>query len=79
MALTYSIEFKEDACKRVQLGVPVAQVARELGINVIYSLHMDVPIKGTFHKTLCKKRQSPSGSCSTVRPEKAYPRSGKVK
>lgn len=34
MAQTYSIEFKEEACKRVQSGVPAAQVARELGINV---------------------------------------------
>ncbi len=30
----YSIEFKEEACKRVQSGVSAAQVARELGINV---------------------------------------------
>ena len=34
MAQTYSIEFKEEACKRVQSSVPAAQVARELGINV---------------------------------------------
>ena len=34
MAQTYSIEFKEEECKRVQSGVPAAQVARELGINV---------------------------------------------
>lgn len=34
MAQTYSIEFKEEACKRVQSGIPAAQVARELGINV---------------------------------------------
>lgn len=34
MAQTYSIEFKEEACKRVQSEVPAAQVARELGINV---------------------------------------------
>ena len=34
MAQSYSIEFKEEACKRVQSGVPAAQVARELGINV---------------------------------------------
>ena len=34
MAQTYSIEFKEDACKRVQSGVPAAQVARDLGFNV---------------------------------------------
>lgn len=34
MAQTYSIEFKEEACKRVQQGIPAAQVARELGINV---------------------------------------------
>ena len=34
MAQTYSIEFKEEACKRVQSGVLAAQVARELGINV---------------------------------------------
>ena len=34
MAQTYSIEFKEEACERVQSGVPVAQVARELGVNV---------------------------------------------
>lgn len=34
MAQTYSIEFKEEACKRVQSGVPAAQVARELGVNV---------------------------------------------
>lgn len=34
MAQTYSSEFKEEACKRVQTGVPAAQVARELGINV---------------------------------------------
>ncbi len=32
MAQTYSIEFKEEACKRVQSGVPAAQAARELGI-----------------------------------------------
>ncbi len=29
MAQTYSIEFKEEACKRVQSGVSAAQVARE--------------------------------------------------
>ena len=29
MAQTYSIEFKEEACKRVQSGVPAAKVARE--------------------------------------------------
>ena len=34
MAQTYSIEFKEEACKRVQSGVPAAKVARELGVNV---------------------------------------------
>ncbi len=34
MAQAYSIEFKEEACKRVQSGVSAAQVARELGINV---------------------------------------------
>jgi len=34
MAQTYSIEFKEEACKQVQSGVSAAQVARELGINV---------------------------------------------
>ena len=34
MAQTYSSEFKKEACKRVQSGIPVAQVARELGINV---------------------------------------------
>ncbi len=34
MAQTYSIEFKEEACKRVRSGVPAAQVARELGVNV---------------------------------------------
>jgi len=34
MAQTYSIEFKEEACKRVQSGMPAAQVARELGVNV---------------------------------------------
>ena len=34
MAQIYSIEFKEEACKRVQSGVSAAQVARELGINV---------------------------------------------
>ena len=34
MAQMYSIEFKEEACKRVQSGIPAAQVARELGINV---------------------------------------------
>jgi len=34
MAQTYSTEFKKEACKRVQSGVPAAQVARELGINV---------------------------------------------
>ena len=34
MAQTNSIEFKEEACKRVQSGVPAAQVARELGVNV---------------------------------------------
>lgn len=34
MAQTYSIEFKEEACKRVLSGIPAAQVARELGINV---------------------------------------------
>lgn len=33
-AQTYNIEFKEEACKRVQSGVPAAQVARELGVNV---------------------------------------------
>ncbi len=39
MAQTYSIEFKEEACKRVQSGVPAAQVARELGVNVIPCIH----------------------------------------
>lgn len=34
MAQTYSIEFKEEACKRVQSGIPAVQVAMELGINV---------------------------------------------
>lgn len=34
MAQTYSIEFKEEACKRVRSGIPVAQVARELGVNI---------------------------------------------
>ena len=34
MAQTYSIEFREEACKRVQPGAPAAQVAREPGINV---------------------------------------------
>ena len=34
MAQTYSIDFKEEACKRVPSGVPAAQVARELGVNV---------------------------------------------
>ena len=34
MAQTYSTEFKKEACKRVQSGVPAAQVARELGVNV---------------------------------------------
>ena len=29
MAQTYSIEFKEEACKRVQSGVPAAQVRSE--------------------------------------------------
>lgn len=34
MAQTYHIEFKEGACKRVQSGIPAAQAARKLGINV---------------------------------------------
>jgi len=34
MTQKYSIEFKEEACKRVLTGIPAAQVARELGINV---------------------------------------------
>lgn len=34
MAQMYSIEFKEEACKRVRSGVPATQVARELGVNV---------------------------------------------
>ncbi len=34
MAQTYSIDFKEEACKRVQSGMPAAQVARELWVNV---------------------------------------------
>ena len=34
MAQTYSIEFKEETCKCVQSGIPAAQVARELGINI---------------------------------------------
>ena len=34
MAQTYSIEFKEETCKRVQSGIPAVQVAMELGINV---------------------------------------------
>lgn len=34
MAQTYSIEFKEEACKRVQSGVPAAQAAREPRVNV---------------------------------------------
>ena len=33
MAQTYSIEFREEACKRVQSGVPAAQAARGPGIN----------------------------------------------
>lgn len=34
MAQKYSVEFKEQACKRVLTGIPAAQVARELDINV---------------------------------------------
>lgn len=33
MKRTYSVEFKEETCKRVLSGVPAAQVARELGIT----------------------------------------------
>ncbi len=34
MAQTYSIEFREEACKRVQSEIPATQVARKLRINV---------------------------------------------
>ena len=43
MAQTYSTEFKKEACKRVQSGVPAAQVARELD-QCKYPLLMDVPV-----------------------------------
>ncbi|MCX4269703.1 MAG: transposase [Lachnospiraceae bacterium] len=33
MIQTYRIEFKEEACKRVQSGIPAAQAAGELGVN----------------------------------------------
>ena len=33
MAQSYSIEFKEEACKRVQSGVPAAQLARKVKRN----------------------------------------------
>ena len=32
MAQTYSIEFKEEACRRVQSVISATQVARELGV-----------------------------------------------
>jgi hypothetical protein len=35
MAQTYSIEFKEEACKRVQSGIPAAQVARGRGTQPV--------------------------------------------
>ena len=44
MAQSYSIEFKEEACKRVQSGVPATQVARELGCQCKYLVYMDVPV-----------------------------------
>ena len=34
MAQTYSNKFKEEVCKRVQSGLPVAQIAMELYINI---------------------------------------------
>lgn len=34
MVQTYSIEFKEEACKRVWSDISATQAARELGINV---------------------------------------------
>lgn len=33
MVQTYRIEFKKEACKRVQSGIPAAQVAGDLGVN----------------------------------------------
>ena len=33
MTQAYRIEFKKEACKRVQPDIPAAQVARELGVN----------------------------------------------
>lgn len=51
----YSNEFKEEAVKRVLGGVPVSQVARELGINVNslytwktrYQKHPEQPFVGS--------------------------------
>lgn len=34
MTQTYSLEFKKEACKRIQSGIPTAQVTMELGIHV---------------------------------------------
>lgn len=50
MAQTYSNEFKEQACKKVQSGVSAAQVARELGINVntLYTVVEYVEISRLF-------------------------------
>ena len=33
----YSNEFKEEAVKRVLSGVPASQVAREIGVNSLYT------------------------------------------
>ncbi len=40
MAQTYSIEFKEEACKRVQSGIPAAQKVRRknYGTDVQYRI-----------------------------------------
>ena len=40
MAQAYSTEFKEEACKRVQSGMPTKPAARNPGVNV----NLNVPL-----------------------------------
>ena len=77
MAQTYSIEFKEEACKRVQSGVPAAQVARELGINVNTLYTWMSRFKQHPTESFVGQRQSPSGRCRTACHQKAHKGSGR--
>ena len=44
MAQTYSIEFKEEACKRVQSGIPGGTGSKGTRNQCKYPIHMDVPV-----------------------------------